>query len=135
MSRNLGRTDCDFCRSKSIVIEEAPRLGTPEDLGRYFEEFQGCTFASAHCADCEAKYLAWFDWGAHNRKYGFHSPREFGPTHGDLSFRSTFNDEPGIADLPKWNIEVVRQRHPLLECVTCGVKHAECVPCCYARSR
>lgn len=86
MSRNLARTDCYFCGGHVVDVEE-PREITAEDCGAYLETYAGMTVANAECRVCGAKYLAWvttlFSW--HGR---------------DLSFRSTFNDEPGDADMP-----------------------------------
>lgn len=42
----------------------------------------------AHCRDCMAQYLAYMD----------------GNNVTDTSFRSTFNDEPGISDFPQYAI-------------------------------
>ena len=100
MSRNLCRTDCYFCRGEVTSIE-APRLPTESDLGRYFDMFRHLHFSHAACVDCEAKYLAWHD----NARWGS-APIQLALT--DLSFRSTFNDEPGDDDLPKWKIGRVR---------------------------
>jgi hypothetical protein len=105
MSRNIGETSCEICEAPhtSIELEEAPRPLRAEDAGRYFTEFEGrLTVAAAHCTGCGARYLAWISltgpW-----------PRE--PAEGarfvDLSFRSSFNDEPGAADLP--TPEMLRQ--------------------------
>lgn len=98
MSRNLGGTYCEICyaASEQITLEETPRPARPEDCGRYFDEFKHVIFAAAHCTACGAKYLAWIvdpirPW-----------PRapSAGQRFVDLSFRSTFNDEPGPDDLP-----------------------------------
>jgi hypothetical protein len=57
--------------------------------------------AAATCAKCGAKYLAWVDDRAMRRPLGA-SHRFVGDLFFDLSFRSTFNDEPGPDDLPPW---------------------------------
>lgn len=108
MSRNLSETGCHFCPApgRDIVLEEEPRPITRADAGRYFDEYEGFMMANAHCYHCDAKYLAWCaESKAWLRKYGRerypNEPRD-GLRHFDLSFRSTFNDEPGPDDLPKW---------------------------------
>lgn len=105
MSRNIGETSCEICEAPhtSIELEEAPRPLRASDAGRYFKEFEGrLIVAAARCTQCDAKYLAWISEGEP-------WPRE--PAEGarfvDLSFRSSFNDEPGAADLP--TPEMLRQ--------------------------
>ena len=107
MSRNLCRTDCYFCEGV-VLLQEEPRKIRSDDCGAYFDEYDGMIVANAECGDCEAKYLAWVyrhppippDWDG-----------EF----YDLSFRFTFNDEPGEDDLPRYKIEVKRIRAGLWE--------------------
>lgn len=105
MSRNLGRTDCRECGGNEVWMIEPVRPMTREDCGRYFDEFEGRLCAFAKCRECEAEYLAWVAgngrWPRENGAHGF----------GDLSYRSTFNDEPGDSDRAKWRI--VRVRAPL----------------------
>ena len=105
MSRNRCESRCAWCNGE-VVIEESPRLITPEDCGRYFSEFEGLIVAKAHCFDCEAKYLAWLD-GTRRRKWsGWPTPAPPGENPvRDTSFRSTFDDEPGRADFPKYAIK------------------------------
>lgn len=134
MSRNLGRSDCYYCASTRIVYEEAPRPITRADAGVYIDEYEGCIVAAAHCYECEARYLAWFDKSAHGRRFDYGHGRTFSLTeHCDLSFRSSFDDEPGVDDVPRWNIVVVRERKRLETCADCGVVHATAVPCTYVR--
>mgnify|MGYP001151860163 CR=1 FL=1 len=96
MARNLGRTTCAFC-NEPVKLEEEPRQIKPEEAGVYYHETVGYRFANASCTLCHAKYLAWF--------------REPGSDEiSDLSFRSTFDDEPGEMDLPKFTVE--RQQLP-----------------------
>ena len=105
MSRNLARTDCYFCPD-TPTIQEQPRPITAADAGAYFDEYRGMLIANAECPLCEAKYLAWVD--EHGREQRFSWPPPSGPGEigfFDLSFRSTFNDEPGVADLPRWEIK------------------------------
>jgi len=104
MSRNLASTHCDFCGAYPTLIE-TPRPITPEEAGQYFAEYEGLLVANADCPCCGAWYLAWVDERERVKKYpGFSDrfPYEDGVPFVDLSFRSTFNDEPGQLDLP-WN--------------------------------
>lgn len=135
MSRNLGTVACYYCACSNIVYEEPVRPITRDDAGYYIDEYHGCTVAKAHCYECEARYLGWFDKSAHDRRYGWHSQSYDAASHCDLSFQSTFDDEPGAADLPRWEIEVIRQRKRLDTCAECGIAHAKAVSCCYARPR
>lgn len=103
MSRNLGRTTCKFCDSPVVVTGEPERGAyTHLPLGPYRSEYADVHFAEAECPQCLAKYIAWL---TPPPGYGglVHDPD--GAVH-DLSFRSTFNDEPGESDLPVF--EVVR---------------------------
>jgi hypothetical protein len=107
MSRNLGRIDCYFCEGRVKLVGKVHPI-MREECGGYFSEYDGMLVADAECSDCEAKYLAWVDEstrvsGGWNRG---RDEREF----VDLSFRSTFDDEAGAADMPRWEIHVVRQR-------------------------
>lgn len=103
MSRNLCKTTCDQCCGRDVRKVEPNRLATERDVGRY-SEYIGMVVANAECFECGAKYLAWVDIGdcEHAKKYRVHYMHER-PDHAafsDLSYRSTFNDEPGAADLP-----------------------------------
>lgn len=101
VSRNLCSTDCYYC-GDTPTHDEQPRPVTQKDCGVYFDEFEGMVVANATCPSCEARYLAWVraparwsgSWGKDNDG-----------AHFDLSFRSTFNDEPGLTDLPKYEVE------------------------------
>ena len=105
MSRNLCQTDCAFCGSEDIVLEEEARPITPDEAGPYFDEYRGCLFANAHCAKCEAPYLAWMDDMAKAARYHY-AGRRLNGKHFDLSHRAAFNDEPQWPeDAPKWKIE------------------------------
>lgn len=89
MSRNICRTDCARCCG-DVVLDEAPRLLTREEAGAHFDNYRTKSFANAHCPTCGARYLAWIQ-------------DLYTGLHHDLSWRSTFNDEPGDDDLPPWN--------------------------------
>ena len=108
MSRNLGRTDCYFCNSDVELLEQ-PRPVTVEEVRPYEEYYVGMlTVANAWCPQCEAKYLAWVDHSGANG----HMRRtpDDDRLFVDLSFRSSFNDEPGFDDLPKYNVVHVPTR-------------------------
>lgn len=95
MSRNLGQTCCKICSDK-VVLDEQPRLATENDCGFYLSERRpGFMVANSHCVACDAKYLAWVE-----------SDDGTGNQFVDLSFRSTFNDEPGPDDLPTQEVLV-----------------------------
>jgi hypothetical protein len=124
MSRNIGSTTCDFCNGK-VLIEEASRPIRQEEAGVYYPEYAGMLVANAHCEDCEATYLAWVNEHTRvsERYRGWYRDLCDGETHVDLSFRSSFNDEPGRDDLPRYRIRVVRERGPEIPlCVTCGTR-------------
>lgn len=101
MSRNLARTDCYFCGGLVRCVEWT-RTISKNDCGVYIDEYRGMAVANATCSRCDAHYLAWLGrpdiW-----------PRPIPPPEHvdaiyDLSFRSTFDDEPGITDLPKYHV-------------------------------
>ena len=105
MSRNIGMgPGCDFCPG-DVSLVEATRPITKAEAGVYFDEYEGMPVANAVCVLCDAKYLAWIDWPLSSRHIA--SPKKPGDLYVDLSFRSTFNDEPGLADMPKHKIEAV----------------------------
>ncbi len=113
MSRNLCRTNCYYCRCEVIRTGETREL-TDEDVGAYFPEYCGMIVAEAECSMCEAKYLAWMGKIPH-------SYRDDGEIRiRDLSFRSSFNDEPGVDDLPAFEIEeriaYVKTTWPTFKC-------------------
>lgn len=100
MSRNLCRVICYYC-GHPVKISEPPRPITVYDCGRHFKEFKGMLVAKACCSACLAKYLAWIDLSkcVKNPRPKYHEIIE------DLSFRSTFDDEPGPNDLPEFEVE------------------------------
>ena len=106
MSRNLGCTSCYYCGGNVVLVENA-RVINPTDCGaHYYNEFAGMTVANAECPACLAQYIAWVS-GVPGR-----STRRLaeGETHLYLSFRSSFDDEPGHRDLPRYKIETQRVR-------------------------
>jgi hypothetical protein len=112
MSRNIGSTTCNFCIS-AVTLDEAPRPIKREEAGPYYATgrdgygYAGGIFANATCTRCSAKYLAWIDLSACDG-YGRHRNwGDKGQPFFDLSYRSTFNDEPGEEDLPDWKLDRV----------------------------
>lgn len=93
MARNLARTDCAQCGFSRVKLEQSPRPITHHEVGTYFEEYEGMLVANAHCPVCGTKYLAWVEI----LRRGLQPNPELG--YADLSYRSTFNDEPGDKDL------------------------------------
>lgn len=118
MSRNLCKTNCDACPAPFVALEETPRPIRKEEAGVYFDEFQGMLVANATCPACEAQYLAWVDerprkpirlpGGSMYFPERFVDPEFDSLPYVDLSYRSSFNDEPGgVDDLPKYEVEYV----------------------------
>ena len=107
MARNLCKTTCDFCGEKP-TFDEKPRFITRDEAGVYFEEFEGLIVANATCSCCGAKYLAWIDerqrtdqaFRNFSRDYAAARCPDIDKPFVDLSFRSTFDDEPGDTDKP-----------------------------------
>jgi len=98
---------------------EAARPITKEECGVYFSTYEGMLVANAECRDCEAEYLAWMTWPSP-------TPDDDNETRiRDLSFRSTFNDEPAWRDLPKYRIIVRRYRKPMLASLPSGATDAD----------
>jgi len=106
MSRNLCNTVCYFCGHEVELVEE-PREITKGDAGVYYAEYKGMLVADARCPICLAEYLAWVDDSkctGHTRSTG-----EYG-SFFDLSFRSSFDDEPDDDDLPQYDVQVIYHR-------------------------
>ena len=102
MSRNLCRTTCYYCDSP-VLPKEEPRLATKFDVGRYTEQYEGRLWcAAAVCPACRATYLAWYSDTPWPRESTVPECQE---EIMDLSFRSSFDDEPDDADLPLYAVE------------------------------
>lgn len=104
MSRNLGTTDCCSCPRWEPPPTTVRLVGpvhpiTRAEAGSYFDEYEGMLVADAECSECGAKYLAWVDERPRRRPHGF--DREPCGAFCDLSYRSSFNDEPGEDDVPR----------------------------------
>jgi hypothetical protein len=99
VSRNLCSTSCTIC-DETPKLDGDPHPITEEEAGRYFDEYAGMIVCNARCPNCDAKYLAWVD---ERQRKSIHRPYRYADHDGafvDLSFRSSFNDEPGPDDLP-----------------------------------
>lgn len=96
MSRNLLTTVCYYCEHPVVMTGE-PR---PFDSVCY-EEYRGMIARDAECPVCLAQYLAWV---TPPTSHGRQTQPSACPTHYDLSFRSSFNDEPGDRDLPRYKV-------------------------------
>lgn len=104
MSRNLCRINCRTCNGK-VVLSGIPYQLAPKH-GPYCH---GLWVADATCKECGTKYTAWI--GPSTDSYGWRaidlqSVAHFG--FYDLSYRGTFNDEPGEDDVPKEKVQVFR---------------------------
>lgn len=92
-------------------MTEEPRDLTPEDAGRYFDEFEGMKVADAICPACQAEYLAWVEPSENHRETNVPDssveiPIEEEKDFYDLSYRTTFNDETfSPKDLPKYQVK------------------------------
>lgn len=104
MSRNLARVDCAQCpaEAEDIILDESPRPLTKEDTVGYYREYAGMLVAHAHCKWCGALYLAWIDERTRSKYFQYARFDEGRPV--DLSYRSSFNDEPWILDLPVFHV-------------------------------
>lgn len=125
MSRNLGETNCKFC-GRTVVLTEEPRPITREEGGVHYGardgySFEGMIVAKARCTACEAPYLAWVSLKAcqgYNRTWRADEVGERG--FFDLSHYHSFNDEPAVEDMPKFQIEDTYVRRPWPTCSVCG---------------
>lgn len=89
---------------------ESVRLITEAETGGCFLEYAGMLVAHAQCEDCEAPYLAWVL--GNNRGSGPENYDKAEHIVRDLSYRSTFDDEPGPEDFPKYAIRRDPVRRP-----------------------
>lgn len=127
MSRNLLSTSCWFC-SEPVVLVGPPHAGTADDFGEHYAKAQygGMIVADAECSVCKAKYLAWLDGTSAVNTYGHPWPKPVRDESGaltiqDLSFRSSFNDEPGSADYPEFEVAGwTPTLKPWPKCERCG---------------
>lgn len=114
MSRNLCMTSCYYCGA-TVALDEQPRRIRESETGCYFSEYEGMIVANATCIACCAQYLAWVDgakrkqwpsrWGSEKPWPRVEEGDEDYARPRDLSFRSTFNDEPGVDDMPAYRVE------------------------------
>lgn len=99
MSRNLGIRHCDYCTQDYVVIT-GPIFNFEERYSFYVSEYRGMKVADAECQYCGTKYLAWVEPSPNKRKEWMDPDWAPEKRYYDLSYRSTFNDEPGKSDLP-----------------------------------
>lgn len=97
MSRNIGNTCCSECGDEVVLVGETHPI-TNDEAGVYFGEYAGMLVADAECESCKTRYLAWVK-PAPRMSLLFRGPRT-GEPFFDLSYRSSFNDEPGEGDIP-----------------------------------
>lgn len=138
MSRNLGDILCYFCQNDTVKLTGSERSITKQDCHAYFNEYEGMIVADAECKRCKARYLAWVDGS--KRTLGSNHPMSDYPNRSqipsnykftDLSFSSSFNDEPGVCDLPifdsegyPWSPDGEHYFHNncLITCLLCNVE-------------
>ena len=106
MSRNLGCTGCAYCLGTVVLVGPVQPI-TKDQAFVYFPEYEGMLVADAECQRCLAPYLAWVDQRTcvrepHRGVWACHGEPFF-----DLSHRSSFDDEPGPKDKPKFKVKVV----------------------------
>ena len=130
MSRNLAQTNCNSCPSPRVLLVEAPRLMTTDEYGVY-SSYAGMTVANAECQLCGAKYIAWI-----SGPFAHHWDPD--AEYSDLSYRSSFDDDPGVDDLPRYEVERVVTYRRVREIKRCpnGVDldredHASCGACAW----
>lgn len=92
MSRNLGQTDCRLCTCPVKITGLPMVYELPNCDG------ESIVFAHAECVACKAQYSAWLH--SHTDQGRTRHRTDPTGTFYDLSFRSTFNDEPGRDDVP-----------------------------------
>ena len=109
MSRNIGQSTCPHC-GDTPVIKELPHPITEQEAHRYYEGYKGMIVARAECPSCCAVYLAWIDESQCTRPVYPRGTHPFDGRFVDLSYYSTFNDEPGEADGPMYKILVTTLR-------------------------
>jgi hypothetical protein len=120
MSTNLCYKTCVHCGAE-LELRETPRLVTQEDAGGFFPRYKGMMVAKAECPDCLARYMAWMtDPPSFN--YPVASRHPFDGTIYDLSYQSSFDDQPDPEDLPRYRIVV----HTILRRVAFGTSESEC---------
>lgn len=88
MSRNLGQVNCAVCGC------EVTATGKPYRRDDDDARSNGLLVCDAECTVCRTRYTGWLEYTPGSRwrtpDTGFF----------DLSYRSTFNDEPGPDDIP-----------------------------------
>lgn len=103
MSRNICRTECPRCGDTPTITGPALDIKDSEH-GVSFRELHGMKIAHADCSTCGALFWAWVTAPPYWTRGGDTDDRPF----NDLSYRSTFNDEPGPDDEPPWSGQYLR---------------------------
>lgn len=101
MPLSLGKVVCHRCGGRVARTDHQSETLPETDQFR-----PGMARSEAECARCGAKYWAWVTPAINDPIYGRRgTDRENVRVHGfyDLSFRSTFSDQPGEGDLPVWH--------------------------------
>ena len=109
MSRNLCQTNCDRCGLREFELGEIYCL--PED-------HWCCPGMQVRDVTCKVCLTAYTGWVGPMGDAGLYGGPGYGAREGekadvkrlgfyDLSYRSTFNDEPGVEDVPD-DVEVLR---------------------------
>ena len=110
MSENLHATKCVHC-GNDVELLETPRPITEKEAGNFYVD-KGILFAKAHCPICLARYLAWI--GSSTKVLPIKKDLVKGMTlYGevvDLSYLSTFSDQPGKGDLPVYEVQKTTTR-------------------------
>ena len=103
MSRTIGRTSCKHCGHPKVKLDEQPREITEAEYSVY-DQYAGLIVARAHCPICQTKYLAWVD-ESETQYFGYPvggsdvHPSKPQDEYFDLSYQSTFDDEPDEGDI------------------------------------
>src|SRR5690348_11653005 len=101
MALSLGKVVCHRCGGRVTRTDHQSETLEETDHRR-----PGMNISEAECARCGAKYWAWVTPAINDPIYGRRgidreNVRQFG--FYDLSFRSTFSDQPAMVDLPPWH--------------------------------
>ncbi len=108
MSKNIGSKDCRNCGLVDTVVIIGAQMAWEQYYaweGEAAKHFRGMQIAQAECQYCQTRYMAWV-WPSANMvwerptfkpEWSMDDPPE--KRFYDLSYRSTFNDEPGPSDI------------------------------------
>ena len=78
-----------------------------------FEYYKDMIVVPCICPICRAQYLGWVDQRQMTERNSHPVPRyaDYPSLVFDLSYLSTFNDEPGEDDLPEYEVQVIITYH------------------------